>query len=439
MAGERWEVRILDTDDPADGLWLGEMVFNQAKNRFGVMGDVFCSWFPYIHPTTGHFTIPEEYVLTGRAGAVKSIEVALFGTSVTFKPIFSDEPYKPFDAFDSIFTVAIANQTYKAGPDELLNKGAANSLENFSREMSHQVRTFTYTAASTTPNSNQPDCNGYIWIKDPAPEMNVVIKPSPRINQVKGAKNKGTRPQTWNSAGRNVINFTVPADKAISLNAGRGIGYRSWLFTPGIEKLDLTFSMIIYGRPGTRFSTRIGQPGNWQQYTTQIPAAGYYHAVFPYRAKRLDPKHYGKPLCIDWFYNWHFAESTYVPNVEQYADISSLQVYESIYTGFRVNPAYNSQEFDNSISNMFARRSNRDIAENLKHSVLFSKPLASDSYSISLGTITSIADPTKTVTAVVGERNRYGFNLEFDSEVDRTIFPVEFTYNARVGGSTSLI
>lgn len=439
MAGDRWQARVVTSEEPVDGLWLGEIVFNSERNSLGVMSDVWMSWYPNIDPDTNHFVLPQDYVMTGYAGRVKTIDVKWFSTSLQLRPLFTSEhdsfnrhpsgTYRSnYIPYDPVITFDTTAQTYKSGPDELVNKGCQNSLEHFATDPDFYNQ--THVINRTDAILPQPNCNGYIWKAEEAVEFYVEIKPSTRINQVKGAKNKGTNAGTWNSQGRNVINFTVPANKATTPNVGRGIGYRSWVYLPDIEKKRLTFSMIIYGREGLKFSTRIGQPNNYQVYQSQIPASGYLHAVFPYRPERLKPENYGKPLVIDWFYNWYYAEGKFVPNVEQYADISSLQMFEDHYVNFRLNPAYYSQDHDRGMSTYYAQ-THRELAYSYSHNVLFPKPLLNNQYIIKIsGT---------TIPYQISEMSRYGFNIVFQEPLDDTsILPIDFTYNVHVMGSTTL-
>ena len=436
MAGDRWQARIVTSEEPADGLWLGEIVFNSARNSLGVMGDVWTSWFPNIDIDTDALTLPAHWTMTGYAGRTKAVDCNWLSTSLQIRPLFTTKydafnrgpsgayrssytPYEPIITFDT------SSQSYKIGPDELVNKGAPNSLEHFAGDADFYNRTNVIERDATS--LPQPNANGYLWKDEPTTEFYVETKPSPRINQIKGAKNKGNRNGTWNSSGRNVINFVVPANKAITPNAGRGIGYRSWVFVPDAERKRLTFSMIIYGREGLRFSTRIGQPGNYQIFTSQIPASGYLHAIFPYRPERLKEEHYGKPLVIDWFYNWHYAEGKFIPNTEQYADISSLQVFEDHYLNFRLNPAYYQQDHDRSMSNYYSRRGSRDIAYAARHNVIFPKPLLSDTYLASLST---------PIPYTITDKNRFGFNVLFDVSPS-TVFPLDFSYHTQVAGTLS--
>lgn len=434
MAGDRWQARIVESEEPADGLWLGEIVFNSVRNSLGVMGDVWMSWFPNIDPDTGELVLPQYYAMTGRAGVVKTVEVNFNTLNLTIRPVYAPKynsfNYEATGAFRSAYTpnepiVTFSNtgSTCKYGPDELVNKGAPNSLENFAPDPFYANQTFDILLTTTQAEIPQPDCNGYIWKAEGSDipyEFYIRVKPSDRISQAHAAKNKGDLQQTWNSVGREVINFTVPADKAISPNAGRGFGYRSWVFLPDIEKRNLTFSMIVFGRPGMRFSTRIGQPGNFQTFTTQIPASGYIHAAFPYRADRLKAEHYGKPLTVDWFYNWHYAEGVYTPNVEQYASIASLQVFDGHYLTYRLNPAYLAQEHERNYTRFYSQKNQRDIAYQFKHNVVFSHPMLSDAYDLVLKFPSG-------VEYRITEKNRYGFNVEFPET--EAMSPVEFSYD----------
>lgn len=427
MAGQRWQARITTTYDLADGLWLGEPVFHIEDNRFGIQGDIFTSWFPNIDLDANQFIMQSKYTITGRAGATKYVELSFDTESISVRPLYDDLQYESYNLYPAIVTFTIDEQVFKLGPDELFNNGGANSLENFLVSAKFHTRSNVLTFDSKTADIVQPEGNGFIWIKNPTREFNVSTAIPNRLAFDFGVRNKQSRESAWNAQGKAAIEFKIDADKVISPNVGRGIGYRSWVHVPNAERKRLTFSMIVVGDIGTKFATRIGYPGNFQLVLSQMTSE-IQQFTFHFDPSKVNPANYGKPLAIDWMFDWHFDYTNFQANEEKRLTLACLNVVDGWYSPEVVNASYLNTMHEKTYGAFYAVYNQRAIATKAIASVLYPKPLLKDNHSI-------VIKSTREYTIL--ERSKYGFNVAFTYLPDEEVEDLPFTYSAFVHGSRS--
>lgn len=427
MAGQRWQARVTTTYDLLDGLWLGEPVFHIEDNRFGIQGDVFTSWFPNVDLVENQFVLLPKYSVTGRAGATKFVELSFSTNAISIRPIYDDLQYESYNLYPPIVTFTLDEQVFKLGPDELFNKGGVNSLENFLVSAKFHTRSNALNFNTKTADIVQPEGNGFIWIKNPTREFDISTAIPNRLSFDFGVRNKQTRDAAFHAQGKAAIEFKIDADKVISPNVGRGVGYRSWVHVPNAEKKKLTFSMIVVADVGTKFATRIGYPGNYQLFLSKTTSEIQQFA-FQFDPDKVNPLNYGKPLSIDWMFDWHFDYTNFQANEEKRLTLACLAVVDGWYTANLINASYLNSMQEKSYGALYSVYNQRAIATTAIASVLYPKPLLKDNHSI-------VINSTREYTIL--ERTKYGFNVAFTYRDDEEIEALPFTYSAFVHGSRS--
>lgn len=429
MAGIIWRVRITENYDLSDGMYYGEMIFNIEDNRFGIMDDIYMGWWPAVDKTTGDFIIPEGWFLSGKGGYQPFIQTSWeFPGELHFRPIQPTHPWVEEHALlDPFLVIKDGEQKVVAASDEKFNNGAPNSLENFEVSRGDLGYDIHITKDTTTASIKQLSGNGFLWVKSPDPNLNVHVRDVGSIDNALAIKNKGNSFQTWQVKGKNVIGFNVPSAEALFPNVTRGIGYRSFCFAPDMEKQKLTFSMVAnaFGVPGLTFSTRIGYPGNWQMFTTTLTDTGQTHLTFKFDPSKVKAKNLGKPLIIDWFYDWFYQYLTFPMLPEIKFELAALTVHAGWFDAERLNPAFHAPTQENGYATLYGFQDRKVYAYKKRGSVAFDEPLLSDSYRLSL---------TTDKTMVITEKTRNGFVYESNAEEDT---PWTFLYSVKLAGDVS--
>lgn len=430
MAGVRWQIRRTDTYNIVDGMWPQEPLFHTGDNRFGVMSDIYLSWFPYIEDDA--MRLPTKWTLTGNAGFDRRYMEAVWDIPATFlfRPVHPTHPY--FETTDGplapIITMSAASQTMTAGPDERLNHGYANSLENFeiaARDMDYSI---PLTKTSKTSDISQVSGNGFLWISGASTNFNITVQDNGSIDNSGAIKNNGVQDQTWQAKGKNAIGFQIAMPSSSFSNSGRGIGYRSFVFQPDAVNKKLTFSCVIndYHINGGRFSTRIGQPGYWQQVQSVLSGNGQQHLVFYYDPLLMHGDK-TKPLCIDWLFDWYYDTSVYNGAGQLVKlELACMTVHDGWIKPENLNPAFHAYTQDNGYADLYGFSSKKEYAYSPIGTVTFKKPLLQDNYRLAL---------TSQKKMVALEKSRYGFVYQATDAVADEAW--SFTYSAKVVGDLS--
>lgn len=429
MAGIKWQFRATETYDFTDGMWYGEGVFNSEDNCFGIQDDVYLGWWPKVDRDSGDLTIASKNFFTGKGGTSTSIQVSWeFADELQFRPFHPTYPYvEEYAIMPYLLSIKADAQSMRLGPDERLNSGYANSLENFEVSRGDMGYDQLITKAVTTSQIKQLSGNGFVWVKSPDPNLNVHVKEQGSVDNAMAIKNKNDSNQTWQAKGKNVIGFFVPAADALYPNVTRGIGYRSWVYSPGASEKKLTFSMVAnaFGRPGLTFSMRVGYPGNWQLVTVKLDTEFQKHVTLQFDPVKVKDVNRGKPLCIDWFYDWYYDFTTFVPQTGIRFEIGCMTVHEGWIGVERLNPAFHAPTMENAFALQYGFQGRTINAKRPRGSVAFHKPLLTDNYRLSL---------TSDKKMVITEKTRNGFvyAAEVDDNTDWT-----FTYSTKVAGDVS--
>jgi hypothetical protein len=437
MAGTIWEVRTTETYDVYDGLWYAEPIFHINTWQFGVMNDIHLGWWPLVDPTTGYLVMDRRQDLSGKNGGRPAMRIKWHETdAITFIAMHPDYPYANINFNNGVegdhnptdtFKITADDTTiYRAAPDEKLNNAGANSLEDFFVPFDNLAH-YTVNANSKTDTIKQQGGNGFLWVNEADENFNIHISASLTHDHSGAIKNKGDGKQTWAVQGKNGLAFHVTSGMNVSNNIGRGIGYRSWVHTPGANKRKLTFSMVINGFhvPGLRFSTKIGYPGNWQIFETAEDDVGQKHLVFHYDPKKVRKANLDKPLAIDWVYEWHYDKALFPLAKDFYFDFGCMTVHEGWWEPEHLNLAFNSMRESNDYGKSYGFAEVKEYAYRPFGSVIFPKPMATDNYRLAL---------TSSKTMKLTEKSRYGFS--YTAEVDDGD-EWSFTYFAKVVGDIS--
>lgn len=432
MAGIRWQIRRTETYDIEDGLYLSEMIVHTDDKRFGIMDDVYLSWWPYIAEDGSQMTLPSNWLLAGRSGNYFPHTQMSFKTpsEIVFSPVDPKYPYIESTApvVPPILHLTDAQQTYNIAADERLNNGAPNSLENFDIDKIDLGYSIPLNVNSKTANILQLSGNGFIWVKNPDFNLNISVQDVGTIDNSLAIKNKNTQNNTWAAKGRNVIGFHTPASAGSFSNIGRGVGYRSFVYDPELIARKLTFSFVIddYLIPGLMFSTRIGYNNNWQLFSTALTGTGQKHVTYFYDPSSVRAANVGNPLAIDWFYDWFYDPSVFPLGQEIKMEIACLGVYDGWVPAAQLNPAYHAFTEENSLASMYGVSARKVYAYQPTGTVTFHTPMLNDGYRLSLKT-------TKDIKVL--EKNRNGFVYYSDNANANEAWT--FTYSTKCAGDVS--
>jgi len=437
MAGIRWTIRKTESYQLDDGLWLGEPIFHLVENRLAIMDDVFVGWWPLIDPTTNTMILGQGDALSGKNNGDPHMQINWHTSDeMHISHLHPNHPWFPHDPDPlhddnetpvPMLRITSTEQTVRvAGPDERLNNGGANSLESFAVPF-EQYEGVEVNKQSITNELKQLGGNGFVWVKNPDDNMGVIVENIGTVDNSLAIKNKGDAKQTWHGVGKNAISFRVPADKAVSNNVGRGLGYRSWVHLPFANQKKLTFSMVVnsYSLQDMSFSTRIGYPDNWQLFTSKLVAPGQHHLVFHFDPAKVKEINLNKPLCIDWFYDWFYAFETFPFHTEVKMALASLTVHEGWWEADQLNPSFLSPQEERNNAFCYGFSELKHYAYSPIGEVIFSKPLVSNEYRLAL---------TSTKSITILEKKRSGFVFASDAEEGEEW---SFNYYAKVVGDVA--
>ncbi len=425
MAGMHWQIRTTESYNIYDGLWYAEPVFHTVENRLGVMDDILLGWLPAVDGL-GDFVVGQNDSLSGKSGPYSRMRVH-WADADTMKIVhmhpnhpFMEAPERPLP----VATFGKTNQTIaKAAPDEKFNNGAANSLEDFAIQDGY-FDPVTLDVDSTTDSIKQFSGNGFIWLANKDDKLNVLLQNVGGVDNSFGIKNKGNGLQTSQVVGRNSLGFRLP--NAVSNSACRGLGYRSWCFTPQINKQKLTFSMVVKTTaPNLNFLSRIGYPGNWQFFSHKVTAIGQKHIVIQFDPTKVKAENLDKPLCIDWFYDAYFDQATFPYSTNVDVVIGSLTVHQGWYSAARLNPAFLLSQFDRQQQAIYGLREYKEYKYRANGEVIFPSPMLNNAYRLYL---------TSSKTITVTEKTRYGFTYTSNAE-DGDEWTL--TYSTKIVGDVS--
>lgn len=425
MAGERWGLRTTESYDIYDGLWYAEPIFHITDFRLGIMDDVFLAWFPLVEASTTDFLIADNYRLTGKNSPISMHW--LEEDTLTFVNLHPNHPYVENEEIPSpILTITETEQRiFKAAADEKLNKGYHNSLEDFT--VQYEATDPITILPNTTTNSLKPHAgNGFLWVKNADERLNATLANVGSLDNSFAIKAKNTAFQTWHVVGKNAIGFSFNATQTVSNNLVRGLGYRSWCYTPNIENKKLTFSMVVDTKavPGFNFLTRIGYPGNWQFFVTHKTTDGQEQFVFHFDPTKIKEENRGKPLCIDWFYDCYYDQATFPYQTSFDLVFDCLTVHEGHWSIERLNPAFASHQEHRQFSAAYGFHEKQEYAYKPNGEIIFNRPLVSANYRLHLTSL-------KTMSV---SKTRYGFSYTSNAEPDEEW---SFTYSAKVADDVS--
>ena len=427
MAGMHWQIRTTESNIIPDGLWYAEPVFNIIENRLGIMDDIFLGWLPAIDDVND-FVINTKYSLSGKSGPYSRMR--MHWDAIDELNVIHMHPNHPYMENSEIpSSIAVFSKTaqtmIKATPDEKFNNGSANSIEDFTIQDGYYEHV-TLNVESTTDSVKQYAGNGFIWVDNPSDKFNITLANIGGVDNSFAIKNKNNGNQTFHVVGRNALGIKVEASDAMSHDVCRGIGFRSWCYTPFINTEKLTFSMVLKtSAPNLNFTSRIGYPGNWQFFTHKITSAGQKHIVMQFDPSKIKKENLSKPLCIDWFYDAYYDQGTFPFNTELNIVLGCLSVHYGWYEANRLNPAFMQVQLDRQQQTLYGLREYIEYKYQANGEVIFPSPMLNNGYRLYL---------TSSKNITVLEKTRYGFSYSSDAEDGEEW---SLTYSAKIVGEIS--